>query len=60
MERLTFVVPEGKSGYISIEHDGKEYTIRYDEEGIHVFCLKGLTVQMTDIFRNPPRWLIIK
>ena len=45
---------------LAVKLDGKEYNIYWDEKGIHIFSLQGVSVEMTDIFRNPSQWVIIK
>ena len=57
-EKLTLVVADGKP-YLSIKLDGKEYAIRWDEKGVHIWCSQGVNLQLADI-GNPCRWLIIK
>ena len=58
-ERISLVVlNNGATPYLDIKMDGKQYTIRCDEKGIHVFCLQGVSVQLQDIFRGT--WVILK
>ena len=57
--QLTLVVVEGKPAYLDIRLDGKKYSIRWDEKGVHVWCSQGVKLELADI-GEPCRWLIIK
>ena len=58
-ERIALVVlGNSATPYLDIKMNGKEYTIRCDEKGIHVVCLQGVSVELQDIFRGT--WVILK
>ena len=59
MEKLALVVADGKLPYLNVKLDSKEYTIRWDEKGVHIWCSQGVKLQLADI-GDPCRWLIIK
>lgn len=58
-EKLTLVVTDSKPPYLLIRQNGKDYTIRWDEKGVHIWCSQGVNLEMSDI-GDPCRWLIIK
>ena len=55
----TSIIVDGKVNLV-VKLDGKEYSIYWDEKGIHIFSLQGVKVEMADIFRDPSQWVIIK
>jgi len=43
---------------ISFSIDDKEYSLWFDDKGIHIWCDQGVDVKLSDIFNG--RWLLIK
>ena len=58
-EQLTLVVANGRPPCLIVRLDGKEYSIRWDEKGVHIWCSEGVSLQMSDI-GDPCRWIILK
>ena len=58
-ERIALVALDAQQPYLDVKLEGKEYTIRCDEKGIHIFCLQSVKVQLADISEKS-RWLIVK
>ena len=59
-QRVTLVAAEGRATYVSIELNGKKYTVRPDKDQILVLCNEGIKARTTIVVNDVPRCIAIK
>lgn len=58
--RITVVVADGHDTFVTIELNGKQYTVRPDRDGILVLCNEGIEATPSIIVNDVPRCIAIK
>ena len=59
-QRVTLVAAEGKAPFVSVELNGKKYTVRPNKDEILVLCKDGIEARTTIVVNNVPRCIAIK